>query len=74
MLVNIQTQEISLEEAIRREAISLGFDELTYFATLEAQGYLPAYETLYRYQSEIDDNIASEDNATEDYLSDHIVF
>ena len=74
MLVNIQTQEISLEEAIRREAISLGFDELDYFGKLEAQGYLPAYETLYRYQSEIDDDIALEDSIEKDYLSDHIVF
>ena len=72
MLINIQETEISLEEAIRREAIELGLDELDYFGQIEARGDLGYYETLYRYQSEIDSDTDSRPEVN--HYSNHIVF
>lgn len=47
-------QEISLEEAIKRDANAFGMDYIDYWTMIEVNGTLQAYESMYRYKHEID--------------------
>ena len=48
-------QEISLEDAIKRDANAFGMDYLDYWTMIECNGTLQGYESMYRSEHEIEE-------------------